>query len=251
MSLIEDSLHSAWQLMAALDAQLLSIVGRSLAVSGLACLLACSLGLWLGAWLAVQRFAGRPALLAVLNTSLALPSVLVGLVLYLLLSRSGPLGFLGWLFSFKAMVLAQTILVLPVVVALVRQLIEDADRAHGEQLQSLGAGPKVRALLLLWDERHALFTIVVAAFGRAISEVGAVMVVGGNMEGFTRVMTTAIALETSKGDLPLALALGLVLLGVVLLLHGLMALLSSWHRRSGPGQGAHALAAPGWSAGRG
>lgn len=250
MNLLQDSFLSAWQLMASLDAQLISIVVRSLAVSGLACLLACSMGLWLGAWLAVQRFAGRRALLAVLNTALALPSVVVGLVLYLLLSRSGPLGFLGWLFSFQAMVLAQTILVLPVVVALVRQQVEDADRAHGEQLQSLGAGPSVRALLLLWDERHALVTIAVATFGRAVSEVGAVMVVGGNIEGFTRVMTTAIALETSKGDLPLALALGMVLLGVVLMLHGLMAWLTAWYRRSGVGQGAHTLAL-GVNAGRG
>lgn len=250
MNLLQDSFLNAWQLMASLDAQLISIVARSLAVSGLACLLACSLGLWLGAWLAVQRFTGRRALLAVLNTALALPSVVVGLVLYLLLSRSGPLGFLGWLFSFQAMVLAQTILVLPVVVALVRQQVEDADRAHGEQLQSLGAGPSVRALLLLWDERHALVTIAVAAFGRAVSEVGAVMVVGGNIEGFTRVMTTAIALETSKGDLPLALALGMVLLGVVLMLHGLMAWLTAWYRRSGVGQGAHTLAL-GVNAGRG
>jgi tungstate transport system permease protein len=171
--------------------------------------------------------------LAVLNTALAVPSVVVGLVVYLLLSRSGPLGFLGWLFSFKAMVLAQTLLVLPVVVALTRQVVADAESAHGEQLQSLGAGTWVRSLLLAWDERYPLLTVIMAAFGRAISEVGAVMVVGGNIEGFTRVMTTAIALETSKGDLPLALGLGLVLLGVVLLLHALIALLRSRFGRSG------------------
>ena len=158
--------------------------------------------------------------LALLNTALALPSVVVGLVVYLLLSRSGPLGFLGWLFSFKAMVLAQSVLVLPVVVALVRQTIDDADRKHGEQFSSLGAGPLVRSVILLWDERFALLTVLMAAFGRAISEVGAVMIVGGNIDGFTRVMTTSIALETSKGDLPMALALGMVLLGVVLLLNG-------------------------------
>jgi tungstate transport system permease protein len=150
---------------------------------------------------------------------------------YLLLSRSGPLGFLGWLFSFQAMVLAQTLLVLPVLLALTRQLIEDADADHGESLRSLGAGPFCRGLILLWDERHALATIVLTSFGRAISEVGAVMVVGGNIEGFTRVMTTAIALETSKGDLPLALALGLVLLLVVLMLNALLALLARWRRR--------------------
>jgi len=159
------------------------------------------------------------------------PSVVVGLVVFLLLSRSGPLGFLGWLFSFQAMVLAQSVLVLPVVVALTRQVVEDAQQAHGEQLQSLGARSALRAALLAWDERYALLTVVLAAFGRAVSEVGAVMVVGGNIEGFTRVMTTAIALETSKGDLPLALALGLVLLAVVLLLNVAIALLRRWRER--------------------
>jgi tungstate transport system permease protein len=159
---------------------------------------------------------------------LALPSVVVGLVVYLLLSRSGPLGYLGWLFSLKAMVVAQTVLVLPVVAALVRQAVEDADRTHGEQLRSMGATPLLRALLLAWDERYAMLTIAVTAFGRAISEVGAVMIVGGNMEGFTRVMTTAIALETSKGDLPMALGLGLVLLLVVLLLNALIAGIKRW-----------------------
>jgi tungstate transport system permease protein len=166
--------------------------------------------------------------LAVLNTMLSLPSVVVGLGVYLLLSRSGPLGFLGWLYSFKAMLLAQTVLVLPIVIALVRQVVEDADAAHGEQLRSLGAGPRLRSLLLAWDERSALLTVALAAFGRAIAEVGAVMLVGGNMDGFTRVMTTAIALETSKGDLPLAMGLGLVLLGVVLLLQLLLAGLRAW-----------------------
>jgi tungstate transport system permease protein len=190
--------------------------------------LACLVGLLLGAWLGVARFAGRAALLAVLNTFLAVPSVVVGLVVYLLLSRSGPLGFLGWLFSFKAMVLAQALLVLPVVTALTRQLVDDAESLHGEQLRSLGARPLLRSLLLAWDERYALLTVVIASFGRAISEVGAVMIVGGNMEGFTRVMTTAIALETSKGDLPLALALGLILLAVVLVLNLLLAMLRRW-----------------------
>jgi tungstate transport system permease protein len=152
----------------------------------------------------------------------------VGLVVYLLLSRTGPFGFLGWLFSFQAMVLAQTVLVLPVATALTRQLVEDVDSASGEQLRSLGAGPLLRALLLAWDERYALLTVLIASFGRAISEVGAVMIVGGNIDGFTRVMTTAIALETSKGDLPLALALGLVLLGVVLGLNALIGILQRW-----------------------
>ena len=224
MTALPSSLGAATSLLTAMDASLLDVVGRSLAVSGLACAIASSAGLLLGALLGVSRFKGRGAVLALLNTALALPSVVVGLVVYLLLSRSGPLGFLGWLFSFQAMVLAQAVLVLPVVMALVRQTIEDADSSHGEQLSSLGAGRWLRALILLWDERFALLTVVLTAFGRAISEVGAVMVVGGNIEGFTRVMTTSIALETSKGDLPMALALGMVLLGVVLVLNVMISL---------------------------
>ncbi|MGE4239713.1 ABC transporter permease [Ramlibacter sp.] len=223
-----ESAAVALQLIAGGDPALAAIVGRSLLVSSLACLVACTAGLALGAWLAVARFEGRGAVLTVLNTSLALPSVVVGLVFYLLLSRSGPLGFLGWLFSVKAMVLAQAALVLPVCMALTRQVVEDAERSHGEQLRSLGAGSFLRALLFAWDERFALLTVLLACFGRAISEVGAVMIVGGNIDGFTRVMTTSIALETSKGDLPLALALGIVLLAVVLLLNAAIALLARW-----------------------
>ncbi len=231
MNTFTDSAATAFSLITSLDSTLAGIVARSLAVSGAACVIASGFGLLLGAWLGVSRFRGRGAVLALLNTALALPSVVVGLVVYLLLSRSGPLGYLGWLFSFKAMVLAQSVLVLPVVMALVRQTIEDADRKHGEQFASLGAGRFMRSLILLWDERYALLTVLIAAFGRAISEVGAVMVVGGNIEGFTRVMTTSIALETSKGDLPLALALGMVLLGVVLLLNILIALVRRWREQ--------------------
>ncbi|MDM0058521.1 ABC transporter permease [Variovorax fucosicus] len=231
MNTFAQSALSAWQLIVSGDPVLLAIVGRSLAVSASACALACGLGLLCGAWLGVARFRGRSLVLTLLNTLLALPSVVVGLVVYLLLSRSGPFGALGWLFTFKAMVLAQTVLVLPVVTALTRQTIEDADRSHGEQWRSLGAGPLARALLLVWDERYALVTVLIAAFGRAVSEVGAVMVVGGNIDGFTRVMTTAIALETSKGDLPLALALGLLLLLVVLALNVLIGLLRAWRER--------------------
>jgi tungstate transport system permease protein len=222
---------SALGLIASFDPTLWAIISRSLAVSASACVLACSLGLALGAWLGVARFAGRGAALAVLNTLLALPSVVVGLLVYLLLSRTGPLGFLGWLFSFKAMVLAQAMLVLPVVTALTRQTIEDASAAHGEQLQSMGARTAMRSVLLAWDERYALLTVLIASFGRAISEVGAVMIVGGNIDGFTRVMTTAIALETSKGDLPLALGLGLVLLLLVLLLNTGVACVKHWRER--------------------
>ncbi|MES2999677.1 MAG: ABC transporter permease [Pseudomonadota bacterium] len=228
MNTFSDSAVVAVQLIAGADPMLFSIVARSLAVSACASALACAAGLLLGAWLAVSRFALRGVLLTVINTSLALPSVVVGLVVYLLLSRSGPLGFLGWLFSFKAMVLAQALLVLPVVTALTRQVVEDVDRAQGEQLRSMGAGTLMRALLLAWDERYALLTVIIAAFGRAISEVGAVMIVGGNIDGFTRVMTTAIALETSKGDLPLALALGIVLLSVVLALNALIGAVRRW-----------------------
>ncbi|MEY4363096.1 MAG: hypothetical protein RLZZ24_448 [Pseudomonadota bacterium] len=231
MASLFDSAWAAVSLLFSLDPLLWSIVARSLWVSSLSTTLACALGLVLGAWLGVARFAGRDAVLTVLNTLLALPSVVVGLLVYLMLSRSGPLGFLGWLFSLKAMVLAQAVLVLPVVTALTRQLVQDAERNHGEQLQSLGASPALRSVLLAWDERYALLTIVIAAFGRAVSEVGAVMVVGGNIEGFTRVMTTAIALETSKGDLPLALALGLVLMTVVLCLNVLISGLRRWRER--------------------
>ena len=231
MDTISQATASALLLLVSLDPGMLSVVGRSLAVSSLACLLAFGFGVLAGAWLAVSRFAGRGALLVALNTLLALPSVVVGLLVYLLLSRSGPLGFLGWLFSFQAMVLAQTILVAPIVTALTLQAIVDADRAHGEQLTSLGATPVMRGLLLAWDERYALLTVLIAAFGRAISEVGAVMIVGGNIEGFTRVMTTTIALETSKGDLPLAIALGIVLLTVVLALNALIAALRNWREQ--------------------
>jgi tungstate transport system permease protein len=233
MNTFQESIARALQLVAGGDPLLFSVVARSLAVSGLACVIACVFGLVLGAWLGVGRFAGRGAVVTLLNTFLAVPSVVVGLVVYLLLSRSGPFGFLGWLFSFPAMVLAQVLLVLPVCTALTRQVVEDAERANGEQLQSLGAGGALRSLLLAFDERYALLTVLLACFGRAISEVGAVMIVGGNIEGFTRVMTTAIALETSKGDLPLALALGMVLLAVVLALNAAIALVARW-------RGAHA-----------
>ncbi len=226
-----DSFSAAISLIASGDAALWAIIGRSLAVSSTATMLGFSIGCALGAWLAIARFAGRPVALAILNSFLALPSGVVGLLVYLLLSRSGPLGFLGWLFSFKAMVLAQTLLVIPIVAAWVRQSLEDADRSHGEQIKAMGAGQGMRGLLLLLDERFVLLSIAIAAFGRAIAEVGAVMIVGGNIDGFTRVMTTAIALETSKGDLPLALGLGIVLMAIVLGLNALIALLKSWREQ--------------------
>jgi tungstate transport system permease protein len=238
MNTFSESMATALALMVSMDPTLGSVVTRSLAVSGTATVLACGLGMAAGAWLGVARFRGRGVVVMLLNTALAVPAVVVGLVVYLLLSRSGPLGFLGWLFSFQAMVLAQAVLVLPIAMALTRQVIEDADRQHGEQLASLGAHTGWRAVLLAWDERYALLTVLLAAFGRAIAEVGAVMIVGGNIDGFTRVMTTAIALETSKGDLPLALALGMVLLAVVLLLNALVAGIRRWRERADTGAAA-------------
>ena len=224
MSAFAQSFRTAFELIVHADSALLRTVALSLWVSGCACLIASGFGLALGAWLAVARFPGHRLLLLALNTLLALPSVLVGLVVYLLLSRSGPLGSWGILFTPSAMVFAQTLLVLPIVAALTRQLVADALRDGGDQLRSMGAAPLNCALLMLVHARWAVMTVLIAAFGRAIAEVGAVMIVGGNIDGFTRVMTTAIALETSKGDLPLALALGLVLLAVVALLNALLGL---------------------------
>lgn len=222
---ILDAFSLALNLLVNADANLLAIVYRSLAVSLCATALAGAAGVLLGAWLGVRPLNSWGLVLAVLNTLLALPSVVVGLLVYLLLSRSGPLGHLGWLYTFEAMVMAQTVLLLPLVTALTRQWVNQAHLEYGEQLVAWGAGPSMRGLLLVWELRWPLVTVGVTAFGRAVSEVGAVMIVGGNVDGFTRVMTTAIALETSKGDLPLALGLGLILLGVVLALHLLLAVL--------------------------
>lgn len=218
------SVQTAIGLIVHADAALLHTVLLSLGVSGAACLLASGFGLVAGAWLAVARFPGHRTLVMLINTLLALPSVVVGLAVYLLLSRSGPLGAWGILFTPGAMVIAQTILVFPVVAALSRQLVGDSLRDGGDQLRSMGAGPLTCALLMLVHDRWAVVTLLLTAFGRAIAEVGAVMIVGGNIAGSTRVMTTAIALETSKGDLPLALALGLVLLAVVGAINALIAL---------------------------
>ena len=229
MSVVGESAALALGLIATADAALVRTVALSFAVSGGACLCAAWLGLAAGAWLAAATFRGQRAVLLALDTLLALPSVVVGLAVYLLLSRSGPLGDWGILFTPTAMVIAQTILVLPVIAALSRQVVADALREGGEQLRSLGAGTFARAALMLLHERWAVVTLLIIAFGRAVSEVGAVMIVGGNIAGYTRVMTTTIALETSKGDLPLALALGLVLLAVVALLNLLVALVPRGH----------------------
>jgi len=213
------ALTEAAGLVASFDGQLVQIVALSLGVSLSAVLIATLAGLPLGATIAVARFPGRQALIVILNALLGLPSVVVGLMVYLLLSRAGPLGSMGILYTPSAMIVAQAILVTPIIAAISRQAIEDAWREYEEQLRSLGAGPVQAALTLVWDCRFSLLTTVLAGFGRAVAEVGAVMIVGGNIDGVTRVMTTAIALETSKGDLPLALGLGIVLLGVVLALN--------------------------------
>ncbi|MDE2080577.1 MAG: ABC transporter permease [Burkholderiales bacterium] len=235
MTTLADGLWVALGLVLGADATLVQIVGLSLRVSLSACLVGALLGLGLGAALAVLRFPGHGAVVVVVNTLLALPSVVVGLLVYLLLSRSGPLGAWGLLFTPPAMVVAQSLLVLPLVAALARRLVLDALREGGEQLRALGAGRLLSGLLMLLHQRWGVLTIVLTAFGRAISEVGAVMVVGGNMAGYTRVMTTAIALETSKGDLPLALGLGLVLLGLVGVLNLAIAALPGGRRRHAEG----------------
>jgi tungstate transport system permease protein len=213
------------------DPRLWQIVGLSLAVSLSAVALATLLGLPLGAAIAVGRFPGRQAVIVILNALMGLPPVVVGLFIYLLLSRAGPLGDLGLLFTPQAMVIAQTVLVLPIIAALARQSVEDAWREYEEQLRSLGVHGFRGALTVLWDIRFSLVTAVLAGLGRASAEVGAVMIVGGNIDGVTRVMTTTIALETSKGDLPLALGLGLVLIAIVLALNAAADLVKEAARR--------------------
>ena len=209
----------AARLIAAADPTLYGIVLLSLQVSLTAVIAATALGLPLGAALAIRRFPGRQVLLVTLNALMGLPPVVVGLLVYLLLSRAGPLGELGLLFTPAAMVIAQTVLVVPIIAGLSRQVVEDAWHEYAEQLRSLGATPSTAAATLVWDTRYSLVTVVLAGFGRAAAEVGAVMIVGGNIDGVTRVMTTTIALETSKGDLPLALSLGIVLILLVLALN--------------------------------
>jgi tungstate transport system permease protein len=219
MHSILEAIRAAVGLIASGDATLGEIVLLSLSVSLSAVALATLLGLPLGAAIAVGRFPGRRAVIVLLNALMGLPPVVVGLVVYLLLSRAGPLGELGLLFTPPAMVIAQTVLILPIIAALCRQSVEDAWREYEEQLRSLGAHGVGVALTVLWDIRFSLVTAVLAGLGRASAEVGAVMIVGGNIDGVTRVMTTAIALETSKGDLPLALGLGIVLIAIILALN--------------------------------
>jgi tungstate transport system permease protein len=228
MGEILSSFGLALRLIGSGDPGLWHIVVLSLEVSLAAAILACAIGLPLGAAVAIGRFPGRRATIVTLNALLGLPSVVVGLVVYLLLSRAGPLGSLGMLFTPGAIVVAQTLLVLPMVAALARQFVEDDWHGYAEQLTSLGVSRSRAIPTLLWDGRYSLLTVVLAGFGRAASEVGAVMIVGGNIDGVTRVMTTSIALETSKGDLPLALALGIVLVFVVLTLNAAVDGIRQW-----------------------
>jgi len=207
---------SAWQLIANGDAALFAIVRLSIIVSLSAVVIATVIGLPLGAFLALTRFPGRAGLIVILNAFMGLPPVVVGLAVFLLLSRSGPLGDLGILFTPRAMIIAQALLILPIIAALARQTIEDLWTEYRDELNAMDVGPVGRMTTLLWDARFSLLTALLAGFGRAAAEVGAVMIVGGNIDGFTRTMTTAIALETSKGNLPLALGLGLVLISLVL-----------------------------------
>ncbi len=213
---MSEALSTALALLIGIDSKLVEIVLLSLRVSLSAVAIAALLGLPLGAAIAVGRFPGRQTVIVFLNALMGLPPVVVGLLVYLLLSRAGPLGTLGILFTPSAMIFAQSILILPIIAALSRQAIEDAWREYEEQLHSLGAGRMDAAMTLLWDTRFSLLTTLLAGFGRAAAEVGAVMIVGGNIDGVTRVMTTTIALETSKGDLSLALGLGIILIAIVI-----------------------------------
>jgi tungstate transport system permease protein len=210
---------SALQLVLTGDPTLLAIVRLSLAVSLSAVVLAALIGIPFGASIALTRFRGREAVIVLLNALMGLPPVVVGLAVYLLLSRSGPLGSWGLLFTPSAMVVAQTILVAPIIAALARQTIEDLWAEYRDELTAMNIGPLSRVLTLIWEGRFSLVVALLAGFGRAAAEVGAIIIVGGNIEGFTRTMTTAIALETSKGDLPLAIGLGLVLIAIVVVIN--------------------------------
>jgi tungstate transport system permease protein len=207
---------SALQLVLSADPALFAIVRLSLLVSLGATLIAAVIGAPLGALIAMTRFRGREALIVLLNAFMGLPPVVVGLAVYLLLSRSGPLGAFGLLFTPQAMVITQTVLVLPIIAALSRQTVEDLWTEYRDELAAMNVGPLRRASTLLWDARFSLITALLAGFGRAAAEVGSIIIVGGNIDGSTRTMTTAIALETSKGNLALALGLGLVLLVIVM-----------------------------------
>jgi tungstate transport system permease protein len=210
---------SALQLILTADPTLLAIVKLSLLISLSATLIAALVGLPLGALIALTRFRGREAAIVTLNALMGLPPVVVGLAIYLALSRSGPLGAWGLLFTPTAMVIAQTVLVIPIVSALARQTIEDLWVEYRDELAAMNVRPFRRISTLIWDARFSLVTALLAGFGRAAAEVGAIIMVGGNIEGFTRTMTTTIALETSKGNLPLAMGLGLILIFIIVLIN--------------------------------
>ena len=212
---------SALQLVLTGDPALLAIVRLSLIVSLSAVVLAALIGIPFGAALALIQFPGRQAVIVVLNALMGLPPVVVGLAVFLALSRAGPLGSWGLLFTPKAMVIAQTVLVAPIIAALTRQTIEDLWLEYRDELTAMNVGPVGRVATLIWDARFSLVTALLAGFGRAAAEVGAIIIVGGNIDGFTRTMTTAIALETSKGDLPLAVGLGMVLIAIVIAVNAL------------------------------
>ena len=222
---------SALSLILSADATLLAIVRLSLVVTLSATLLAAAVGMPLGALVALTRFPGRGGLIVALNGLMWLPPVVVGLMVFLLLSRSGPLGFLGLLFTPRAMIIAQAILITPIIAALTRQTVEDLWAEYRDELTAMQLTPAHRVRVLLWDARFSLVTILLAGFGRAAAEVGAVMIVGGNIDGFTRVMTTTIALETSKGNLPLAIGLGLVLIAIIMTVNALAWSVRQWAER--------------------
>jgi tungstate transport system permease protein len=227
-----DMLSASIKVLNSVDGDLWDIAWLSMRVSGVATILSCLVGFPLGAAVALGRFRGRTALATVLNAAMGLPPVLVGLCVYLALSRSGPLGALGLLFTPTAMVAAQTCLITPLVAALTKQIVEEADGRLGEQLRSMRLSLVQCVAAILFDTRHALIVVVLAAFGRAIAEVGAVIVAGGNIAGYTRTMTTAISLETQKGDVPLALSLGIVLVGIVIVVNVAGSLLRSYVART-------------------
>ena len=212
---------TALQLVLSGDPALFAIVRLSLYVSLSAVALAALIGIPLGAFIALTKFSGRQGVIVLLNALMGLPPVVVGLAVYLALSRSGPLGAFGLLFTAPAMIIAQTVLVTPIIAALTRQTIEDLWIEYRDELTAMNLGPLGRVTALIWDARFSLVTALLAGFGRAAAEVGAIIIVGGNIEGFTRTMTTAIALETSKGDLPLAVGLGLVLIAIVIAVNAL------------------------------
>lgn len=216
MQSFSEALGLAFALVLSGDRDLLEIVVLSLQVSLTATLIACLIGFPIGALVAIGRFRGRNAILILMNALMGLPPVVVGLLVYLHLSRSGPLGFLGLLYTPTAMIIAQTLLIAPIIAALARQVIEDLHLEYADQFRSLCLTRLQTVQALLWDARYSLLTVGLAGFGRAVAEVGAVIIVGGNIDHLTRVMTTAIALETSKGNLVLALALGIVLLVIAL-----------------------------------